>query len=205
MNAANAPLYLKVGAYKKKSPLPILGGVVTLMAFAYFVIALMVSPRPLNPATWILWSILDCYLWRRMVHAKHESRNIMFGLFTGATIVAGLLFIYVETGEATWKWGGTEWLTLTAFIGAVSYGLLTVSENQKVNSGTIAMFIAGIPTVVLAFQLPEGMDPLFWGMCTFGCILTWIGTERSFTGWLFPVGGTILNGSIAALAIHARM
>ncbi|MES2215794.1 MAG: hypothetical protein V4481_00675 [Patescibacteria group bacterium] len=181
------------------------GSIVTLLAFVYLTMVLMRKLIPLNPTTWFLWTLLDAFIAYKMFGSKHESRWIMVGFTTGACIVGCFALAQVVQGKSTWTWSNKETLTLICFVIAFVISLVTVSEKMAINICTTAMLVAGIPVLIDAWHQPKGQDPVFWGTCTVGWIITLGGTPKGFTKRYMPIGGLILNGLIAALAIKASM
>ena len=115
------------------------GLVVIMVAFIYMTRSLLTHPTPMNPATWILWTVLDAFLLYYMVKAKKEGQWAMTGFLTGATTIAIITLVQVSNGTTKWSWEGKETLTTVCFALAFIASRITVSHNTAANLGTVAM------------------------------------------------------------------
>ena len=186
---------------QKKSPLPMIGSCVTISAFVYLVYVLLKHAVPLNPASWIMWTVLDLTIAIGMLKAKQSSAGMMVAFTIGAGTIASITVLQLLTGVTSWTWGSKETLTAVCFVVTLAARQVSASDTLTMNIGATAMFIAGIPTLIDAWHNPAAQNALFWGMCAIGWIITIMGTPRSFGRWYMPIGGAILNGFIAALAL----
>lgn len=177
------------------------GSAVTLLGFIYLMLVLTMQAVPLNPATWILWTVLDAFIAYSMVKAQHPSAKIMVAFTIGAGIIALLSIRQLVMGTIVWQWGTTETFTAICFAVLFVIRLMSASHKLSINMGATAMFVAGIPMLIDSWNKPEAQDALFWGMSTFGWLLTLSGTKKSFTGWYMPVGGAVFNGLITVIAL----
>lgn len=186
-----------------ESKLPQVGSFIFIGAFAYLAVFLMKNAIPLNIATWVLWTVLDVFIAYSMFKTKNPGRWMMVALATGAGLIALISIAQLAMGKTQWSWSYKETITLICFVVALVFSRITQSQKAAVNAGTTAMFIAGLPTLVDAWYKPDQQNPWFWGICTLGCFVTFLGSPRGFTAQYLPIGGMILNGLITALAMRS--
>jgi len=184
----------------KESKLPTVGAFVTICAFVYLAVFLTNNAISLNLATWLLWTVLDISIVYNMFKSNNPGKWTMTAFAAGAGIISALAIIQIVSGKTTLIWTSKETITLACFVAAFIGSLLSKNEDLAVNLGTTAMFIAGIPTLIDAWNNPMQQNVWFWGMCTAGCAITVLGTQWKFTKMYFPLGGAILNGFVTALA-----
>lgn len=189
---------------EKNSSLPKWGGRIIIAAFIYLACTFMWHSVPLNLATWVLWALLDTLIARWMKKGKNSGYSVMRAFAIGASIIACLTVIQIIMGKTTLTWGTKETITATCFMLALAIRQISASDNLTINMGTTAMLIAGIPTLLDVWKDSTGQDPYFWSANTLGCVVMLLGAPKGFTNRYLPVGGTILNGSIAALAMGLK-
>ncbi len=187
---------------KQSSNLPMVGSLICVGAFIYLASFLVKHAIPLNLATWVLWTILDIFLAYSMFKAKDPSKWTTTAFAIGAGVIAYIAWQQLAQGKTHWVWTYRETITLVCFSVAFTIRLFSASRRLAMNLGTTAMLIAGAPTIYDAWQAPNLQNPWFWGTCTFGCFVVFLGSKKGFTAKYFPVGGLILNGTIAALAMR---
>ncbi len=190
----------------KMNHLPFMGAGISVCAFVYLTYVLMRSASALNPASWVMWVVIDVYLTYVLFRANVVAKWIMLAFTTGASIIALITLVQLSTGKTHWSWSNKETLAVITFaiplmIRMMISGNTSRAQVAAVVSATLAMNIAGIPTLIDAWNQPQSYDAIFWGASTVGCILTVVGSPRKFTDQFMPVIGTIFNGSIAALAL----
>jgi|GEM_PF-6234556 len=64
---------------KKESCLPMVGSFVIIGAFVYLIIMMLAHTVPLNPATWIMWFLLDVFVAYSMMDKSQGSGSIVLG------------------------------------------------------------------------------------------------------------------------------
>ncbi len=184
-----------------ESKLPQVGAWLTILAFGYLLVELTSHAIPLNPATWVMWTVLDVFLARTMKNAGQSGASMMTAFAVGAGLIAMMAFIQLFRGETSWTWGAKETLTAGCFVATFIARRYSASETLSMNMGATAMFIAAAPTMIDSWHNPKAQDPIFWGACAIGWVITLMGTKRSVAKWYLPMGGAITNGFIAVLAM----
>lgn len=172
-----------------------------MLAFAYLTAVLSIHSVPLNFASWGLWVVIDTTLLISMVKAGNKRPWIMIGFTTGATTIALISLIKLLMGKSEFVWGNTETLAAVCVTIALLVWKLT-TNNGGVISITLAMYVAMIPTLADGWKQPLGQDPLFWGVCAIGCLLNYIGGEKTIAGRFMPAFGTFFNGLMAVFALR---
>ncbi len=189
---------------QKESSLPQWGGRIIIAAFVYLACTFMVHPVPLNLATWVLWTLLDTLIARWMKEGKNTGYSVMRAFAIGAGIISLLTIIQIVRGETKLMWQTKETITAACFMVALIIRQLSASESLTINMGTTAMLIAGMPTLLDVWNDSTGYDPYFWSANTLGCAVMLLGAPGGFTNRYFPIGGIVLNGSIALLAMGLK-
>lgn len=184
---------------KTESKLPQVGFAIIMIAFVYLTSQLVLRNVPLNLATWGMWVVIDTCLLYSIVSAGNKRPWSMIGFETGAVTITTISLIKLLAGNGQWSWGGTETLSAICTIFALIVWKMT-NGNGGVISITAAMYIAMIPTFMDQWQNPTGQDPLFWGACSLGCALEFVGKPKTIATAFFPACGAIANGLAALLS-----
>jgi len=185
----------------KKESLPKIGFAIIMVVFVYLTVQLVSKSVPLNLATWGMWVIIDTCLLVSNISAGNKRPWSVIGFVTGAVTITTIALIKLLAGNGQWSWGNTE--TLSAFCTVLALIAWKVTNNNAgVISITAAMYIAMIPTFVYQWQNPTGQDPLFWGACSLGCALEFIGKPKTIADAFFPGCGTVANGLAMLLSMR---
>lgn len=172
-----------------------------MAAFVYLTIQLVKHDVPLNLATWSMWVIIDTCLLISMISAGNKRPWSMIGFETGACTITLIALIKLMMGNGQWSWGNTESVSAICAILALIVWKLT-SGTGGVISITTAMYVAMIPTFVDQWNNPTGQDPWFWGACSLGCALEFIGKPKTISQAFFPACGTLGNGLACYLCMR---
>lgn len=179
----------------------LLGFLVTMSAFAYLITQLRINNVPLNLATWCMWTFIDSALLYSMIMAGNHRPLIMIGFTTGACTIAALALEQYFNGQSSFVWGHVETLAAVA-VGVALYTWRLTTNDGGVIAITTAMYVAMVPTLVDGWHKPTEQDPIFWGLCTLGCILTFFGSEKDIAGRFMPACGTLGNGLMTCFALR---
>jgi hypothetical protein len=185
--------------------LPRLGFAIIMIAFVYLSIKLLRYDVSLNLATWTMWVVIDTSL---LVAALRTSRQkhtglpwSIIGFETGAVVITTIALVKTFSGNGEWNWGNLESFSLVCVVLALFAWQLT-SMFGGVISITAAMYIAMAPTFYQMWLNPSGHDAWFWGACSLGCMLEYLGKPRTLIDRFFPFCGTIANGLATILAMR---
>lgn len=197
--SAHYLFYQKEKHDMKKNNLPLVGFVIIMVAFVYLVTKLTLQSVPLNLATWTMWVVIDTCLLISIVSAGNKRPWAMIGFEVGACSIAFITLAKVIFGDGDWAWGNTE--TISAVCTGTALVLWRSTSNKGgVISITAAMYIAMIPTFADQLASPTDQDPIFWGLCSLGCLLEFIGKPKTIEGAFFPGCGAVFNGLAAILS-----
>jgi hypothetical protein len=183
----------------KKETLPRIGFAIIMIAFVYLTANLVMHNVPLNLATWSMWVVIDTCLLVSIVSAGNKRPWSMIGFETGACTITLIALAKLISGNGEWSWGNTESIAAICVLIALAVWKLT-SGNGGVISITTAMYIAMYPTFVDQWHNPNGQDPWFWGACSLGCALEFIGKPKTISQAFFPGCGAVANGLAAILS-----
>jgi len=181
--------------------LPKVGFAIIMFAFVYLTVNLVGHDIPLNLATWSMWVIIDTSLLISIVSTGNKRPWSMIGFESGACVITFIAIVKLALGHGEWVWGGTESLAASCVLIALITWKLT-SGTVGIIAITAAMYIAMTPTFVTQWQNPIGQDPVFWGACSLGCALEYIGKPKSVSQAFFPACGTIFNGVAMLLSLR---
>ena len=155
---------------------------------------------PLNVATWGLWLIIDIGILVSMWRSGNKRPYLMM-MFTAFTAFI-LWFAAMNTlnGAFPFTWGWAENLTLLT-TGAAYIVWLMKSDRAGVIAIVTAMGIAIFPTWHDAWKAPLSVDVLFWTVNGFGCLASFLGSEKVITKYLMPLVGAFTNLAVVLIAI----
>ncbi len=142
-----------------------LSGIVMLVAFIPYVMAIIGKQTRPSKASWIVWATLDLITLAGMF-AKGTVNGQIVGTTIGALSVAALSFRYGKPG----------WSTLDRFcIGCAGLAIVLWqvfnSPVVGLSMSLIATCIAATPTWVNAWHRPEEEDKLAWTLYWVSCVL----------------------------------
>ncbi len=181
--------------------LPRIGFSIIMVAFVYLTANLLWHDVPLNLATWMMWVVIDTCLLISIVSTGNKRPWSMIGFETGACVITSIAFVKLLMGHGQWSWGGTESFAALCVIAALAVWKLT-GGNGGVIAITAAMYVAMVPTFVDQWNNPIGQDPWFWGACSLGCVIEFIGKPKTISQAFFPACGTIGNGLACFLCLR---
>lgn len=185
----------------KKEQLPHVGFAIIMIAFVYLAVKLLVHSVPLNLATWSMWVCIDTCLFIAMICSGNKRPWSVIGFLTGAGSITIIAVIKLAMGLGQWSWGGAEGLAAVCVVYALIVWKNT-SGTCGVISITTAMYVAMIPTFIDQWNNPIGQDPWFWGACSLGCGLEFIGKPKTIKDAFFPACGAIANGVATLFSVR---
>ncbi len=183
----------------KLEALPRIGFAIIMIAFVYFTTNLVMHNVPLNLATWLMWVVIDTCLLVSTISAGNTRPWSLIGFETGACTITLIALAKLMMGNGRWSWGDTESFSAICVVLALIVWR-TTSGNGGVISITAAMYVAMIPTFADQWNNPTGQDPWFWGACSLGCALEFIGKPKTIAKAFFPGCGAVANGLAAVLS-----
>ncbi|HZZ99247.1 MAG TPA: hypothetical protein VFK07_00865 [Candidatus Paceibacterota bacterium] len=158
------------------------------------------STRP-NTVTWSLWVfILVIALGAQLSSGWSSSIIFIVANLVGTAIVAVLSF----SKRGYRHYGRIEWGCLFFCIAAVIFWRLTSQPMMAIFFAISADLMAGIPTIIKAYEHPRSEYPLSWFILSFAAILGVLSNQEItlanslFSGYLF-----IINGIIGLLSYRA--
>lgn len=143
--------------------LALVGGLVALGSHFFWVRGIWNGSMHLNIATWLLWSVIDMSVLLSSLAAGAPAPFLSAGFVAGAILVTITLLV-----KGDWQWTVVE--TVSAVIALVCLGLWYVAGPVvAVVSLTLGKYcVAGVPTLVSAYQHPERAQSWVWWLGTFG-------------------------------------
>lgn len=144
--------------------LGITAGILFLVAFAPYILAIVRNQTKPARASWIIWACLDS-ITIAALYQEEAINGQLIGAVTGAWIIVILAFIYGTPG----------WSKLDVFclVGA-AFGIGLWWYLQSPLAGAIVslsvVFIGAIPTFVSAWKDPSKEDKLAWFIFWLSCV-----------------------------------
>lgn len=154
-----------------KQKIGLLGGIfsaITIIAFAVYLATNNVSQ---NIASWIMWTILDTLILLSSLAAGNKKPWLAIGFTFGASLVTIIILT-----KGMWHWGTVE--TISAIgAGIATICWLKLGPRSAIIASTIAMIVAGIPSIHDAWVQPNPVSWWLWGGVAFSCVLSCYGAK----------------------------
>lgn len=180
-----------------KKVLTSISGLIVMVAEIAFGVSMLIQDIPQNVVSWILWTIMDILVTGTMFFAGSKgSWKLPAGFTVGAVFVTSILLF-----RGSWQWTMVE--TLSAVGVAVSV-LVWKTAGAKVGviASTLAMNMAGIPAMWMAFQHPDINTCWYWSVATAACIFSIVGAKSwTIEERFFPVNSLVFQAIMAVLAL----
>lgn len=178
--------------------LAVIGGIVALASHFVWIWGVWRGTMHLNIATWLLWSIIDIAVLAASLAGGAPAPFLAVGYAVGATLVTAALFF-----RGAWKWGNIE--TVCVGIAFVCLGLWYIAGPiVGLISLTLGKYcIAGIPTLVNAYQHPERAQSFNWWIGMFAAATNIFGGGSWTLSQSFFPTVALLFATIAAV-LHTR-
>ncbi len=136
--------------------LSVLSGIVILIAFAPYVLAIVEGPAVPRKVTWLIWAASDWIIFAGML-----AKGTISGLIAAACIGATTIFLLsLRYGESGWKTRDKVCVTLsgTAILLWQYFG----ESNLGIAFSCLSLLIAAWPTYVSAYENPRNEDAVAW-------------------------------------------
>lgn len=184
-----------------KETLQKVGGSISAIALLVFAVILTVNDIKLNIVSWILWTCLDVLILKASLDANRKAGNnnwpwLPTGWAVGAACVTLTLLF-----RGNWQWTYVETLTVTV-VTIATIIWKTSGPKAAVIALTIAMTVAGIPSVAVAWQTHDSSGWWMWASVVLSCIFTLAGTEKWTVEERFlPTASLIFNSLMTILVL----
>ncbi|MBT4850211.1 hypothetical protein HON36_05170 [Candidatus Parcubacteria bacterium] len=148
----------------------LLAGVILILAFIPYFIAIVKGETKPSKASWIVWASLDIVAFAGML--MKGSLNYMIG----AAVICATTTVFFS-----FKYGAPGWTTLEKFCiagAAIGFIILAINPLLSIYISLILLFVGAFPTFSHAWKDPSREDKfawtLFWLSCVFGLLGTTI-------------------------------
>jgi hypothetical protein len=180
-----------------KEKIAIFGAAVIMLYLWWYTIAIWTGKRKTqNPASWLMWFILDCLL---LVVTFLGGKPIWLPLAYAAGC-GPVMVVNFFRGKLVWSWW-REGLALGA-ASVATYIWLSSGADWGIISGAAAMTIAGIPLYVNLAKKPDRSSFWMWFLTAFACVCTAIGSDWSVTGLALAVGSFAYNSTLSVVVLR---
>jgi hypothetical protein len=173
-------------------------GVATLAIFSFELKAFSASQNvAANVTTWLLWALLDVVIfWSLYMAGKKAMSIVLLGYAVGAIFVAGVLL-----SSGVWKFGYPEALTAVGTIVAIY--MRRIGPKAAIVAASMAMVIAGLPTMGLAWTSPMPWTWWLWASSVVTFLMQLAATDKWVLEDRFlPVAGLIFNAIMTVLVLR---
>lgn len=147
-----------------KTVLSFIAGILFLVAFIPYIVAIVRNQTKPAKASWIIWAILDTITLAGM-YVEHTINGQIIGAVTGAWMVAILSLRYGTSG-----WTYLDKFCLVGAIGGI--GLWQIFNNPVLGimASASVVFIGAIPTFVSAWKDPSRENKIAWSIFFASCV-----------------------------------
>jgi hypothetical protein len=175
------------------------GFCLAIAAMSYLTWVLLTKSIPVNLATWALWFTIDFITIASLVRAKKQYA-LMVAFTTGTAVILMIALSNFLTGKTAFAWTSAETVCVIAVIVALLAWRLFNTASAGVVATSLAMVVAGVPTWINAFSVPESQDVIFWSLGATACMFSYFGSPKGFVDRFMPMSGALSNGVIILLA-----
>ena len=147
-----------------KEVLSIIAGVLFLVAYLFYILAIVRGETKPSKATWIIWATLDTITLAGM-YAKDAVNGQILGAVLGVWIVVVMAFRYGTPG-----WTRLDKFCLGgAVVGIVLWWMFS-SPILGIVTSLSAVFLGSIPTFLSAWKDPSREDRTAWTIFWLSCV-----------------------------------
>ena len=178
-----------------------LAGLLSLAAFAPYIVAILRGQTRPNRATWWIWTTNGLVLGASYYSSGAQSTIwVPVSYVVGPVVTATLAIRYGE--------GGWTRFDRSCLLGAGSGILLWWWFNSPVAALLMTLgvdFSGALPTIRKAYRAPDTEDRLAWALFIAGNTVNLLAVERwQFAIAVYPVYMFLASGTIAALVLRPR-
>ncbi len=171
------------------------------VALDYATLAYTGNMAAFNPATFLMWTLLDAVIFISMIRAGNREAYLIGSYCIGAALIAGLSFC-----EGQWHWGLVESLCAVGVV--LTLMLLIRAGHQKAGArvalvaSVLCMVIACIPTICQYYLVPASDGWWFWAVAAVCSAITALTTRpRTIERILFPIASFLVSGAITGIVL----
>lgn len=149
-----------------------LSGVVILVAFVPYILAIRREETKPAKASWIIWAILDTITLVGMI-AKNSTNGLIIGAVTGVWVV---VIFTLKHGTPGWSW-----LDKFCLAGAgLGIGLwwLFNDPNWGIVTSCSVIFLGSFPTFVSVWEDPGRENQLAWSLYWLSAVFSIVAIEQ---------------------------
>ncbi|MEJ0002314.1 MAG: hypothetical protein WDN09_04075 [bacterium] len=156
------------------SSLGMIAGVIALMAFIPFIIAILSKKAKPSIITWTTWAIVNLLLLKSYYDSgAHNTLWLPITFFTGDVIICLLSLKYGEKIITRFDKICIA-LTVLNILGIV---LFSYDKHAVLALSVITLFVGGLPTVKKSWLRPQNENRLVWSMFTVAAVLNLLSIE----------------------------
>lgn len=185
-----------------KAVLGIIAGIITFLAYIFYIIAILKGKTRPSRTSWWIWSFVGTVLGASYYFSGAENTIWVPVAEIIGPITIAILSIWHGEGELDNK------TDLICFIGScVSLALWFIFNSPVIaliTNLSVDLF-AAIPTIIKSYLRPKGEDLLAWLLTVTGNALNLLAVEKYiFSIWIYPTYMFAINSFILILLFSQR-
>lgn len=171
-----------------KTILSIISGLVFILAFWPYIMAIVKKKTSPRKATWLVWALGDWVILSGMI-AKWKISGLMVGAVLGATATFLLSLKYGEPG-----WKKRDKICITLSMTAIALWIYFGESNIGIGLSLIALWIAVWPTYMSAWEKPENEDRKAWAFFNLANVFALLAIPHlTFADMTPPIAFTLID------------
>ena len=181
-----------------------IAGLLALVAYIPYIIAILREQTKPNRATWFIWTVASIIgTVSYFQSGARETIWVSAGFLVGSGTIA---MLSIKRGDNGWTWVETV-CSLGATIG-VALWIITRSPLPTLFLSMAIATLGAVPTMRKAYRDPSSENRLAWFLFVLSAIVNLFAVEKwtlvMFTIWIVPVNILLTDGFILALVLWPR-
>ncbi len=152
--------------------LNVLSGILFLVAFVPYIIAILHGETIPSPVSWTIWASVDTLA---LIAMKKEGA--MSGQLTGAVLGAWVVTVFALIFGRP-EMGSIEWVSITGALAGVLLWWKTGNAVLAIICSQIAVLAGAVPTIVGAYVNPTHEDPVAWSIWLLSCVFAFLAIKK---------------------------
>ncbi len=177
----------------------IVGAIVGSLGGCYYLYETIVGKTQPNRVTWLLWGIFPT-----VIFVAQRAQDVE-GL-SWTTFVAGLMPLLIVAASffnplAYWKSAPRDYYLMAAAVVGIILWAVTDNPNLAILFALLADVLAGVPTMIKAYQHPQSESWIAYAISTVGFGTSFLSVQTyDFENTAFVAYLLIMNVSLAVLS-----
>jgi hypothetical protein len=171
----------------------VIAGIVALLGFVPYALAVLRGTTQPSIASWIIWSALGTVISASYFYADSTSSWWLTASYAIGPVV--ILFLSLRVGRFTWEKFDSLCIC-GALVGLIWWWVSGVAATAQIVS-IVVDILGAVPTVRKCWRQPESEDPAAWWVFLLASAINLFAVERwSFDSGLYPVYSLCIAGAM---------